>query len=211
MKDTLPQAQAGSTGGGRLLATPFRRLAGAVRRAGFDYRCFHVMRFALSDAIRTPALPDGIEFVEADASRVAASADAVIRDTGWYGGEGAFGFALVRSGRVACLQWLWHGRRLAEAGFWTFGPRDAVSMHLVTVADERERGLATALKARSAHRMRELGFAALYSRIWWTNAASLRVSEKAGWTRVGTTVSVVVPGRRAPLEWRIQRRGAAAR
>ena len=52
----------------------------------------------------------------------------------------------------------------------------------------------------SAEQLRLKGFSRLYSRIWWTNVASLRVSEKAGWSHVGTTLQVTLPGVRRPLD-----------
>jgi RimJ/RimL family protein N-acetyltransferase len=191
-------------------------VAGALlrqaRHAGFGYRCFHVMRLPLDPQTAPEAAPpQGFAFLGVDPHGVEASSDEAIRDTAWYGGPGGEGFALARDGRIVCLQWIWHGQRLERAGFWPFGQQDAVSMHLVTVPDARGHGLATDLKRLTAARMRERGFASLYSRIWWTNEPSLRVSEKAGWTRVGTTLSVTVPWRRTPLEWRWRRPAQAGR
>lgn len=182
-------------------------LLGRARKAGFDYRCFRVMRLALDRASPVPALPDGLRLAEVDERTVAESGDEEIRESAWYGGRDASGYALLRTSRIVCLQWLWFGERLRRAGFWRFADGDAVSMHLVTVPDERGRGYATLIKRLTAGRMRERGFGALYSRIWWTNAPSLRVSEKAGWHRAGTTLSVVTPWRDAPFEWRFARRG----
>jgi RimJ/RimL family protein N-acetyltransferase len=44
-----------------------------------------------------------------------------------------------------------------------------------------------------------MGFVRLYSRIWWTNTASLRVSEKSGWTQVGTVLEIHVPWLKGPV------------
>ena len=134
----------------------------------------------------------------------------MIRESHFYAGEDASGFALRRGGRIVCLQWFWHGERAKRSAFWALGARDAVSMHLVTVPDERARGHATLLKRLTAPRLRDEGFDALYSRIWWTNVPSLRVSEKAGWQCVGTTLDIALPGRSAPLAWRFARRGTVA-
>jgi RimJ/RimL family protein N-acetyltransferase len=72
-------------------------------------------------------------------------------------------------------------------------------MHLITLPKYRNRGFATALKQMSARSMAERRFTALYSRIWWTNEPSLRVSAKAGWQRVGTLLRVSLPLRRDPI------------
>ena len=49
----------------------------------------------------------------------------------------------------------------------------------------------------------ERGFTAAYSRVWWTNAPSLRVNRKCGWTRVGATLRLSVPWRNGPylVDW----------
>jgi len=52
-----------------------------------------------------------------------------------------------------------------------------------------------------------MGFVRLYSRIWWTNTASLRVSEKAGWTRVGTVLEIHLLGLKNPVRRVFRRRG----
>lgn len=187
-----------------------RKLLGRARDVGFDYHCFAVM---CADLAATQAsevhLPAGVTFRTADPAWVAADEEATIRDTAWCGGDNALGFALLRNDRIVSLQWFWFGARLKEAAFWTFEPDAAASVQLITVPAARGQGLATFLKQLSAARMRAMGFSKLYSRIWWTHAPSLRVSEKAGWTRAGTTFSVTVPWLNAPLEWR-QARGPKA-
>lgn len=189
-------------------------LAGA-RRLGFGYECYRVLRRSLSRDERapSPSLPDGFRVAEVSAGDVLGSNDVLIRDCDWYGGPGALGFAIRDSrGDIACLQWYWFGERYQRAAFWDIVPSEAASVHLVTLPAHRNRGLATELKRASARAMAERGFTALYSRIWWTNAASLRVSEKLGWQRVGTTLRVLLPLRAAPLcfRWRARSAGQSA-
>ncbi len=83
---------------------------------------------------------------------------------------------------------------IINSAFWPLAADDAASVHLMTAAPERGKGLATRLKQCSAERLRAMGFARLYSRIWWTNTASLRVSEKAG-------------GRKSASSWKSRCRG----
>jgi len=134
------------------------------------------------------------------AEDVAVSSDASIRDCDWYGGSDSLGFAIRdATGRMACLQWYWFGSRYQSASFWPLSPTEAVSMQLLTLPEYRNRGLATALKRLSARSMTDRGFTALYSRIWWTNEPSLRVSAKAGWQMVGTLLRLSLPLRREPI------------
>ena len=179
-------------------------LAGA-RRLGFRYECYRILQKSLlrEEQTAATALPPGFRLAEVTSDDVGRSRDVAMRECDWYGGSGALGFALLdAAGDIACLQWYWSGERYRSASFWDVPPTAAVSMHLVTLPAHRNRGLASALKAASAHAMAARGFTALYSRIWWTNAPSLRVSEKTGWQRVGTTLRIVVPWREAPLSFR---------
>jgi len=185
-------------------------LSGA-RRLGFQYECYRVLRLPLSGATQqpTPDLPPGCSFAEVTTEAVAGGRDALIRDCDWYGGSDAVGFAIRdTTSRIACLQWYWFGSRYQSASFWPLSPTEAVSMQLVTLPEYRNRGLATALKRLSARSMADRGFTALYSRIWWTNEPSLRVSAKAGWLRVGTLLRVSLPLRQEPITiaWESQTR-----
>jgi len=176
-------------------------LAGA-RRLGFGYECYRVLRLPLSAAAQQPSpeLERGCSFKEVTAEDVAVSSDASIRDCDWYGGPDSLGFAIRdATGRMACLQWYWFGSRYQSASFWPLSPTEAVSMQLLTLPEYRNRGLATALKRLSARSMTDRGFTALYSRIWWTNEPSLRVSAKAGWQMVGTLLRLSLPLRREPI------------
>lgn len=192
-------------------ARAMRAVLAGARRLGFGYECYRVLRVSLAREERAsaPSLPEGFRFAEVSAGDVLGSNDMLIRDCDWYGGLGALGFA-IRDARddIVCLQWYWFGERYQRAAFWEISSSEAASVHLVTLPVHRNRGLATELKRASARAMAQRGFTALYSRIWWTNAASLRVSEKQGWQRVGTTLRVRLPLRAAPLSFRWRARSA---
>jgi RimJ/RimL family protein N-acetyltransferase len=146
-----------------------------------------------------PSLPAGYRFVDVAPDDLSASGFAELRDCAWYGGPGSRLFGIARTdGTLACVQCIWFGDRYASRSFWPLSGNEAASMHLVTVPEERGKGLATLLKQQSAAILRTSGFARVYSRIWWTNTPSLRVSEKAGWTQVGTIVEITLPWRCAP-------------
>lgn len=186
-----------------------RRALALLRRLGFGYSCFRV--FALS--LRSPALkaaeglPEGYRFAELFAGDMASSPFSELEECEWYGGPGSHLFGIWRhDGVLVCVQCLWFGERYRQREFWPLDADDAASVHLVTAASERGKGLATLLKQHSAERLRDMGFAHLYSRIWWTNTASLRVSEKAGWSQVGVVLEIQAPWRHVPLRRIFRRR-----
>lgn len=182
----------------------------AIRGSGFDYACFKVFSMDLADPSveRLDPLPDGYRCEEIDVHTLHASPVEALRECAWYGGDDAYLYALRREdGSVACLQCIWFGERFQQQGFWPLGLHDAASVHLVTPEAERGKGLATYLKQQTAKRMRDRGFTRLYSRIWWTNTASLRVSEKVHWSQVATILELTLPGRGKPLRFVMRKRG----
>ena len=178
-------------------------LQSIAKSLGVQYQCYRVLRFDLRDqTAQAGSPPPGLQFEAVDESAVRASPDPEIRDSATFAGPDAMAFALRQGSRIVCLQWYWVDARLRDNEFWTVGSRTAASEHLVTVVDCRSRGYATALKQLTAAHMRNLGYETLLSRVWWSNCASLRVSAKAGWQRVGTSLSLSVPWRSRPMEWR---------
>ena len=168
---------------------------------GFDYACFRIFAMSLYPSAAVATMPAGYRFGELSLDEVRAAPDAQLRACEEYGGQDAFLFGIFdASGTLASVQCIWHGERYRAHEFWPLALDEAASMHLVTLTTQRGMGLATHLKRLSAEQLRLKGFSRLYSRIWWTNVASLRVSEKAGWSRVGTTLQVTLPGMRRPLD-----------
>jgi GNAT superfamily N-acetyltransferase len=196
--DDIDHSRASATG--RLLR-PLLRL---LRRCGFDYSCFRVYRLSAGapGSSNPPPLPAGYRVAELSPVDVRGCKYAEIRDCEWYGGPGSFAFGVFdRDGTPVCAQWFWVGERYRAGNFWPLGATEAASMHLVTAPHERGKGLATHLKIASAESMRRNGFGNLYSRIWWTHRRSIRVSEKAGWSHIGTVLDVSVPGRSRPFRF----------
>ncbi len=180
-----------------------RRMLALMRRGNIDYQCFRVYARSLEEVVGEEAhtrLPPGYRFVQVSAADLEACAVAELRACASYGGPESYLFAIARDDGVpVCVQCIWHGTRYREHAFWPLDEREAASMHLVTAESERGKGLATCLKQLSAARLRSEDFSRIYSRIWWTNTASLRVSEKAGWHRVGTVFEIHVPWRADPI------------
>lgn len=188
-----------------------RWLLSGLRRAGFDYACFRIFAFSLDTTRKAPDPSiEGYRFTELLPADLEACPYTELRDCDWYFGPGSCAFGVFRKdGALACAQWLWFGDRYGQASFWPLAANEAASVQLITAAPERGKGLATGLKNYSAQQMRQRGYSRLYSRIWWTNAASIRVSRKAGWKEVGMVLEVSAPFFSRPL--RIVRRKADPR
>ncbi|MGB8434736.1 MAG: GNAT family protein [Burkholderiales bacterium] len=195
MATAVPRASAPAP-----LAASARRALRLFRRLGFEYACYHVYSLPL-DAPRTPIpLPASYRFAELTIEDVHASSVEALRDCDAYAGRDAHVFGVFGAdGTLACVQCIWYGERYAAQAYWPIERNAAVSVHLVTAPEQRNKGFATLVKEYSAVHLREAGFKRLYSRIWWTNAPSLRVSEKAGWARVGTLVELKLPARGKPV------------
>jgi RimJ/RimL family protein N-acetyltransferase len=179
-----------------------------LRRAGLNYACFKIFTLRLSDTAvdRIGALPAGYRFAELSLSDLQSCPFIELKKCQEYGGAGSQTFGIFREdGVLVCVQCVWFGERYRQSAFWPIEPDAAVSMHLVTAASEQGKGLATGLKQHSARQMKERGFGRLYSRIWWTNASSLRVSEKAGWACVAIILELFLPWARRPIRWVIPR------
>jgi len=145
------------------------------------YRLYQLDLAALT-AMPVNTLPEAYQIGPVTESEVRNAKSQVIAEQAWYGGTDAFGFAVFRDGQPVCVQWVWHGDRYREQrGFWPLAANEAKSVQLVTALAEQGGGLATALKQYSAWQLKQLGFTMLYSRIWWNNTPSIRVSEKSGW------------------------------
>jgi len=151
---------------------------------GIEYAFYRIYRLDLTQGRPGPeaTLPAGYSNATVDASTLKNAKDTLIREQAWYGGSEALGFVVLRDGEPVCVQWIWYGDRYrTKQGFWPLQPGEAKSVQLVTVESERGRGLATQIKQFSAEQLKHLGFRRIYSRIWWNNVASIRVSEKSGW------------------------------
>ena len=171
-----------------------------LRRIGFDYACYYVYSLALDAPSKVARLRAGFRVAELTGDDISASSVEILRDCRAYAGPEARLFGVFdEDGSLACVQCIWYGARYASQSYWPIERDAAMSMHLVTAPDKRNKGFATLVKEFSAGRLREAGFSRVYSRIWWTNTPSLRVSEKAGWTRVGTLVELTLPGRWKPV------------
>jgi hypothetical protein len=169
-----------------------------------EYQYWKVFRIKLPQ----PAvpLPPGITVRPLDSMDLQSSSDVELRSRTEFGGEGAQGYALYVGTELAAMQWFWWGARYdneRQGRSWRLPSKAAKSVGLFTVPRFRGKGYAAILKMQTAHLMSEKGFDSLYSRIWHSHYESIRVSEKAGWQRVGAYIEVCPFGRR--FEFRMHR------
>lgn len=151
-----------------------------------DYHFWAVWSFDLPGPPVT--LPPGVEVRPLDASSFAGVEDPEMAKRADFAGECAQGYGLYADGRLSSVQWYWWGARYEKerrGRSWPLPPGSAKSVGFYTLPEQRGKGHAALLKQYSANLMHEKGFTKLYSRIWHSHRSSIRVSEKAGWKRVG--------------------------
>lgn len=159
----------------------------ALRVVLGDYAIWRIYRCDLADhrpADLSAWLAQGYQFREVSRAEIEASGNADIRARAFYAGEGAHIFAVCHRGEIVCLECFWHGERYRQRNFWPLEEGQAKAVEIYTAPEWRGKGLATALKAYTDGWMKEHGFRHLFSRVWFTNRSSCRMSEKAGWKNV---------------------------
>lgn len=169
-----------------------------VRSLVGDYGIYRIFAVDLPQPVAP--LPPGITIRPIDAGDLERSEDPELRGRAWYGGEEAQGFGLYAGDELAAIQWYWWGERYRiRRNSWPLGDGSAKSVELYTKPEFRGRGFAALLKLHTGQAMAERGFHRLFSRIWYSNRPSIRVSEKTGWRRVGTYVELYPLGRKVSI------------
>lgn len=178
---------------------------GIIRTLGVEYCCFRVFTLDLASQPEPAPLPPGYRCAEVSADEVRRASEPTIHGEAWYGSDDSLGFGVYSGSELVALQWVWFGEGYRRRrNFWPLEPDEAKSVELVTAPGHRGLGLATCLKQFSARQLAAKGFVRLYSRIWWNNWPSIRVSQKAGWKAVALVVELTTPLRSRPF--RFQRR-----
>ncbi|MBL8432439.1 MAG: hypothetical protein JNK80_08605, partial [Dechloromonas sp.] len=178
---------------------------GIIRTLGVEYCCFRVFTLDLASQPEPAPLPPGYRCAEVSADEVRRASEPTIQGEAWYGSDDSLGFGVYSGSELVALQWVWFGEGYRRRrNFWPLEPDEAKSVELVTAPGHRGLGLATCLKQFSARQLAAKGFVRLYSRIWWNNWPSIRVSQKAGWKAVALVVELTTPLRSRPF--RFQRR-----
>ncbi|WP_153147807.1 GNAT family N-acetyltransferase [Dechloromonas sp. H13] len=177
-----------------------------IRTLGVEYCCFRVFSLDLDSLPEPPTLPQGYRCAEVTGDEVREARQPTIQSEAWYSGEDALGFGVFFGSELVALQWIWFGEGYRRRrNFWPLERNEAKSVELVTAPEHRGLGLATCLKQFSARQLAARGFVRVYSRIWWNNWPSIRVSEKAGWKAVALVVELKTPLRSRPFrfQWRL--------
>ena len=126
------------------LATWARRPLGLLRRVGFDYACYYVYSLALNAPCKVDRLPAGFRIAELTIDDIRSSSVEILRDCHAYAGRDARLFGVFDdNGTLACVQCIWYGERFASESYWPIERDAAVSVHLVTAPDHRNKGFAT--------------------------------------------------------------------
>ena len=171
-----------------------------IRALGVEYCCFRVFSLDLNSLPEPPPLPPGYRCAEVTGDEVREARQPAIQSEAWSCGEDSLGFGVFFGSELVALQWVWFGdgyRR--RRNFWALERNEAKSVELVTAPEHRGLGLATCLKQFSAQQLAAKGFVRVYSRIWWNNWPSIRVSDKAGWKPVALVVELKAPFRSRPF------------
>ncbi len=176
-------------------------LGKAIARAlGIEYSCFRVFSLELNSLPEPNPLPPGYRCTEVTSDDVREARELTIQREAWYCGEDSMCFGVYFGSELVALQWVWFGDGYrCRRNFWPLERNEAKSVELVTAPAHRGLGLATCLKQFSARQLAAVGFVRVYSRIWWTNWPSIRVSEKAGWKAVAFVVELKTPLRSRPF------------
>jgi hypothetical protein len=178
-----------------------------IRALGVEYFCFRVFSLDLNSLPEPPTLPPGYRCAEVTGDDVREARQPTIQSEAWYCGEDSLAFGVFFGFELVALQCVWFGDAYRRRrNFWPLERNEAKSVELVTAPEHRGFGLATCLKQFSARQLAAKGFVRVYSRIWWNNWPSIRVSEKAGWKAVALVVELKTPLRSRPfrLLWRIR-------
>jgi GNAT superfamily N-acetyltransferase len=176
-----------------------------ARALSMEYSCYRVFSLDLVSLPEPGPLPPDYRCVEVTGAEVREARQPAIQAEAWYCGDDSLGFGVLFRSDLVALQWVWFGEGYRRRrNFWPLERNEAKSVELVTAPEYRGLGLATCLKQFSARQLAAKGFVRLYSRIWWNNWPSIRVSEKAGWRSVALVVEVKTPLRSRPfrLLWR---------
>lgn len=128
--------------------------------------------------------------VSVDERALSSARSATIREQVWYAGTGSHVFAWTQEREIVGLCAFWFGDRYAKRGYWPLEPNEAKLVQLVVDSAHRGRGIGPRLIRNAAARMRGLGFARLYARVWHSNTPSLRAFEAAGWQRIARILDV---------------------
>jgi RimJ/RimL family protein N-acetyltransferase len=171
-----------------------------------EYSAYHVYAFSAGNCRALASHDTDFRFASLERAQLEASGDPSIAEHANYHGPETYAYACFEDTRIVAVCYFWYGAQYRKRNFWPLGDSEAKLVQVFTVADMRDRGIATHLIAYAADDMLRKGFQRLYARIWHSNKASLKPFQRAGWGRVATVVEIYPLRRRLPyrLTFRLQ-------
>jgi RimJ/RimL family protein N-acetyltransferase len=125
-----------------------------------------------------------------------------VRKSAGYAGEGMHGFYVRHQGELASVAFYAEHSVFENEVVVPLRPSEAGLVELITLPEHRGKGMAPLVISYASAAMFERGFSPLVSWLWWTNSASQRAFEKAGWRFIGMSVQLYPFGRTTPLSFR---------
>lgn len=133
----------------------------------------------------------------------ASSPDGRIRDHAWYYHQYAQAYGLFEGDALMCVCCFWtKGHPQMPQRFSSLEHSEAVMVDLLTAPQSRSKGYALAVTRFAERDLRSRGYTKLWTWVWHSNAASIRVFTKAGWSYSHFLAEFRVRGR--ANHWRLR-------
>ena len=135
-------------------------------------------------------------------AELSAHADHSVRKSVGFDGPGVTAYGLREQGRLASVAFFINREAYYSDSVWPLKPGEAALIELVTLPEQRGKGLAPLLIGHASADMFDRGSSRLYSWLWWTNQPSERAFQKAGWRYTAFSAQFHPFGRTKPIIWR---------
>lgn len=166
-----------------------------------DYSFYHIYSRAIANGEAQAPAVEGLRFARVDRAQTVVSPDTLIREQESYFGADTYAYACLEGERIVALCFFWYGDRYRTRNFWPLAEQEAKLVQIVTLPEQRGKGIASALILYACGDMRHQGFLRLYARIWHSNGSSLRAFQRAGWSHIATVIEVFPFRRKRPLRF----------
>lgn len=112
----------------------------------------------------------------------ASASDQRIRDHAWYLDEQTLGYGIFENDDLVCVCCFWPaGHPSLPTRFANLGEGEAAMVDLLTAPQCRGKGYALKIAAYAVTDLSTRGYKRLWTWVWHSNGASIRVFTKAGW------------------------------
>lgn len=165
-----------------------RRLIHGIAK---EYSVFYIYGNSIQHVNRSKRKSDAIAQQIFDKENILGVKDENIRKRLRVSGDDAFCFGVWKNDELASICWVLGPHAYSNyRNFWILSEREAKMVYVFTSEKFRGQGLAVILEDFASRRMCELGYRRLYSRIWHSNRASIRVHQKLGWEKIALVVEL---------------------